>query len=36
VSTNGRAETLLQCGAEMIIPDFLGLSIEMVSSLSGR
>jgi beta-phosphoglucomutase len=28
VSTNGRAEMLLQCGAELVIPDFLGISIE--------
>jgi beta-phosphoglucomutase len=31
VSTNGRAEMLLQCGAEVIVPDFLNLSIETLS-----
>jgi len=31
VSTNGRAEMLLQCGAEVIVPDFLNVSIQMLS-----
>ena len=31
VSTNGRAEMLLQCGAEVIVPDFLNVSIETLS-----
>ena len=31
VSTNGRAEMLLQCGAERIVPDFQNLSIEALS-----
>jgi beta-phosphoglucomutase len=31
VSTNGRSEILLQCGAEVIVPDFLNLSIETLS-----
>jgi HAD superfamily hydrolase (TIGR01509 family) len=28
VSTNGRAELLRQCGAELVIPNFIDLSIE--------
>jgi beta-phosphoglucomutase-like phosphatase (HAD superfamily) len=36
VSTNGRAEMLRQCGAELVIPDFLNFSIEMLSDLSFR
>src|SRR5580704_7722886 len=27
VSTNGRAEMLLQCGADFVVPDFLNLSV---------
>jgi beta-phosphoglucomutase-like phosphatase (HAD superfamily) len=34
VSTNGRAEMLLQCGAEAIVPDFVNLSLEMLPHLS--
>jgi beta-phosphoglucomutase len=34
VSTNGRAEMLLQCGAEFVVPDFLSLSVETLSRLS--
>jgi HAD superfamily hydrolase (TIGR01509 family) len=33
VTTNGRAEMLRQCGAERVIPDFLGLSVEMLLPL---
>ena len=36
VSTNGRAEMLLQCGAEFVVPDFLNLSIETLSPLQCR
>jgi len=34
VSRNGRAEMLLQCGAEAIVPDFVNLSLEMLPHLS--
>jgi beta-phosphoglucomutase len=34
VSTNGRAETLRQCGAELVIPDFLDPSIETLLQLT--
>ena len=36
VSTNGRAEMLLQCGAEFVVPDFLNLSIETLSYMYCR
>lgn len=36
VSTNGRAELLLQCGAEQVIPNFLGCSIETLLQLTGQ
>jgi HAD superfamily hydrolase (TIGR01509 family) len=35
VSTNGRAELLRQCGAELVIPDFLDPSIATLLQLSG-
>lgn len=35
VSTNGRAEMLRQCGAELVIPDFLDPSIETLLQLNG-
>ena len=35
VSTNGRAEMLRQCGAELVIPDFLDPSIETLLQLTG-
>jgi beta-phosphoglucomutase len=35
VSTNGRAELLRQCGAELVIPDFLDSSIETLLQLTG-
>jgi beta-phosphoglucomutase len=31
VSTNGRAEMLIQCGADFVVPDFLNLSVETLS-----
>jgi beta-phosphoglucomutase len=34
VSTNGRAEMLRQCGAELVIPDFLDPSIETLLQLT--
>jgi beta-phosphoglucomutase len=36
VSTNGRAEILLQCGAEFVVADFVNLSIETLLDLSCR
>lgn len=35
VSTNGRAELLRQCGAELVIPDFLDPSIKTLLELAG-
>jgi beta-phosphoglucomutase len=34
VSTNGRAEMLLKCGAEAIVPDFVNFSVETLSHQS--
>jgi beta-phosphoglucomutase len=33
LSTNGRAEALLQCGADFVVPDFLDLSVESLSNM---
>jgi len=33
VSTNGRAEILLQCGAEFVVPDFVNLSVETLADM---
>ena len=36
VSTNGRAEVLLQCGADFVVPDFLNVSVEALSCMYCR
>jgi HAD superfamily hydrolase (TIGR01509 family) len=36
VSTNGRAEMLRQCGAELVIPDFLDLCVETLLHVLGN
>jgi len=36
VSTNGRAEMLLQCGADFVVPDFLNLSVGTLSYMYCR